>query len=128
MEKRQKLKNQPDSEISKIKKVFLLISLFASVFSLVGCQPSPPDYIYTHPAALDDGLTVGTLKEAGIDVNTLGNAVDHIQDGKYGEVHSVLIYKDGMLDFEEYFADFLLEQIHSDKWVEKAPLVATVSR
>ncbi|NIP42472.1 MAG: hypothetical protein GWN00_15455 [Aliifodinibius sp.] len=98
------MKPQPDSEISKIKIVYLLISLFASVFSLVGCQPGPPDYIYTHPTALDDGLAVGTIEDVGIDTNTLGKAVDRIRDGKYGELHSVLIYKDGMLVFEEYFA------------------------
>jgi len=87
---------------------------------MVGCQTGPPDYIYTHPAALDDGLAVGTIENVGIDTNTLGKAVDRIRDGKYGEVHSVLIYKDGMLVFEEYFAghryDWASPGFHSD-WV-----------
>jgi CubicO group peptidase (beta-lactamase class C family) len=59
---------------------------------------------------MEDGLNVGTLEEVGIDLTSLGKAVDRIRDGKYGEVHSMLIFKDGKLVFEEYFPG------HQYKW------------
>jgi CubicO group peptidase (beta-lactamase class C family) len=112
--------NDSDSKNTKIRKVILLITLCASMFNLVSCQSGSPDYIYTPPAALDDGLAVGTIEEVDIDDSILGKAVDRIRGGKYGEVHSVSIYKDGMLVFEEYFAghryDWASPGFHSD-WV-----------
>ena len=50
-----------------------------------------------------DGFEVGTLNEVNLDENLLARAVDDIRGGKYGEIHSLLIYKDGNLVFEEYF-------------------------
>ena len=38
-----------------------------------------------------------------MDSPLLSEAIDRIQAGQYGEVHSLLIYKDGQLVFEECF-------------------------
>ncbi|MCG8571869.1 MAG: beta-lactamase family protein [Spirochaetes bacterium] len=59
---------------------------------------------------MDDGLVTGSLSEVNLDEVILGRAVDRIRKGKYGEIHSMLIYKDGMLVFEEYFPG------HKYKW------------
>ncbi|MBN2614570.1 MAG: serine hydrolase [Bacteroidales bacterium] len=71
------------------------------LFMLVGCADS--QYSYHKPVAKADGLATGTLTEAGLDSVLIKKAVQRIQRGKYGEVHSLLIYKDNKLVLEEYF-------------------------
>jgi CubicO group peptidase (beta-lactamase class C family) len=44
------------------------------------------------------------LSEVNLDEDLLGKAIDEIRDGKYGEIHSMLIFKDDKLVLEEYFA------------------------
>ena len=73
--------------------------------SLVSDQPPAPSgsNTYTEPEALEDGINVGSLKEVNIDSTLIIEAVNRIGRGKYNEVHSMLIYKDNKLVFEEYF-------------------------
>ncbi|MBI9050248.1 MAG: serine hydrolase [Anaerolineaceae bacterium] len=85
-----------------MKKIFLLITLFSLLFTSCGTAPAS-NYTYQQPENLDDGLAVGTLDEVGIDPALIGQAVDRIREGKYNEVHSLLIYKDDKLVLEEYF-------------------------
>ncbi len=59
---------------------------------------------------MNDGFEVGSLEEVNIDSVLLKKAVDKINCGKYDEVHSMIIFKDGKLVFEEYF------QGHRYKW------------
>jgi CubicO group peptidase (beta-lactamase class C family) len=68
------------------------------------------DYPYYPPEALEDGLQVGTLEDVRIDTQLILKAAERIRKGKYREVHSLLIYKDNMLVFEEYF------QGHDYQW------------
>lgn len=102
------------------KLAIILFSLLVMISSS-SCQPTTSAYIYTQPALLDDGLVIGDAQDAGINIDTLGQAVDHIRAGKYGEIHSVLIYKDGGLVFEEYFPghryEWEGENFHGE-WVE----------
>lgn len=82
--------------------VALLVLVLAAA---VGCGSAPPiEYVYQPPEQDGDGLPVGTLDEVGIDADRLGRAVDEIEAGKWGEVHSLLLYTGGKLVFEEYFA------------------------
>jgi CubicO group peptidase (beta-lactamase class C family) len=60
-------------------------------------------YLYSPPENLNDGFSTSTLEEVGIDTHMILKAVGRIQNGKYGEVHSMLIYKDNNLVFEQYF-------------------------
>jgi CubicO group peptidase (beta-lactamase class C family) len=77
----------------------LILSLF-----IPGCGAATSiQYTYQEPENIDDGLSVGTLDEVNLDSALLGTAVDDINSGKYGEIHSMLIYKSGKLVFEEYF-------------------------
>lgn len=83
------------------------------IFSLmqISCSKDYSDYYpYNPPVSLNDGLATGTLEEARIDTQKILKAALKIQDGKYGEVHSMLIYKDNNLVFEEYFRG------HRYKW------------
>ncbi|MCJ7701722.1 MAG: beta-lactamase family protein [Anaerolineales bacterium] len=87
--------------------------LFISLLSLLltSCDNAPASqYTYQPPENIDDGLDIGTLAEVNIDPDLIGTAVDKIREGKYKEVHSMLIFKDNKLVFEEYFMG------HRYKW------------
>jgi len=86
--------------------IILVLSLI-----LVGCECKPTiPYSYHPPEYINDGFEVGSIEEVNIDSVLLKKAVDRINCGKYDEVHSMLIYKDSKLVFEEYF------QGHRYKW------------
>jgi hypothetical protein len=85
-----------------MRKIVLIISICSIV--IVGCSSeSSPQYTYRQPEKINDGLDVDTLNDVNINLTLIASAVDDIKDGKYGEIHSLLIYKDGKLVFEEYF-------------------------
>ncbi len=58
----------------------------------------------------NDDIMVGTLEEAKIEAKLIIKAINKIKRKKYGEIHSILIYKDDMLVLEEYFPG------HRYKW------------
>lgn len=82
-----------------------IILLFSVILVFLAACSSETDhsYAYHQPEQMDDGLEVGSLGETNLDVNLLDTAVDDINNGDYGEIHSMLIYKDGKLVFEAYF-------------------------
>jgi CubicO group peptidase (beta-lactamase class C family) len=79
--------------------------LFISILSLfVSCKHRPSSqYTYRSPLNINDGFVVGSLAEVNIDPVLIVKAIDSIYQGKYKEVHSILIFKDDKLVFEEYF-------------------------
>ena len=80
----------------------LLLAVFS--VTLAGCSSEQTyEYSYQQPKQLGDGLAVGSVDEVGFDVGLLGAAVDGIENGRFGEIHSLLIFKDDQLVFEEYF-------------------------
>lgn len=79
---------------------FLLLYAVLLLF-VTGCTDS--EYSYQQPKTKNDGLATGTITEAGLDSTLIKKAVQRIQRGKYGEVHSLLIYKNNKLVLEEYF-------------------------
>jgi CubicO group peptidase (beta-lactamase class C family) len=87
----------------RIKKTAILMLLLISGAIASCTSESPRDYAFQAPEQLDDGLDVGTVDEVGIDAGLLATAVDEITSDEYGEIHSLLIYKDNKLIFEEYF-------------------------
>lgn len=82
-----------------------LLILLSFVLLPTGCSlfESAVDYPYHPPEDIGDGLEVGLLEDAGLDSQMLLTAAGRIQQEKYGEVHSLLIYKNDRLVFEEYF-------------------------
>ncbi|MHA1112823.1 MAG: serine hydrolase domain-containing protein [Promethearchaeota archaeon] len=92
-----------------IKKTILMLSVFGLLFT--GCESeSSGQYTYRPPENINDRVDVGTLDEVNIDAKLIVKAVDKIHQGKYKEVHSMLIFKDDKLVFEEYFKG------HEFKW------------
>ncbi len=69
----------------------------------VSCSNCASKYSYRTPESTGDGLKVGTLEQVGIDSLMIAKAIDCIYENKYDQVHAMLIYKDHMLVFEEYF-------------------------
>ena len=81
-----------------------ILVLFLCSFLIVSCASGSSSlYTYQQPEVVDDGLAVGTLEEVDLDAGLMMSAVEDIQSGKYGEVHSMLVYKDGILVLEVYF-------------------------
>ena len=80
-------------------KALLYLVVFS--FTHISCNSS---YLpYNPPRDLGDGLSTGTLEEAGIDTRMILEAAGRIRNGKYREVHSMLIYRAGKLVLEDYF-------------------------
>ena len=85
-----------------MKKTILLIFILSLLF--VSCKNDPSSqYTYGPPEKINDGIDVGSLGEVNIDSTLIEKAVNDINRGKYKEVHSMLIFKDDELVFEEYF-------------------------
>ena len=85
-----------------MKKAIFFISIATLLITSCGAGVSS-EYNHQAPEVINDGLDVGTLDEANMDSALLGKAVDRIRAGDYGEIHSMLIFHDGKLVFEEYF-------------------------
>lgn len=89
--------------------LFFLISLLNN-----SCVRDFSDqYPYIPPILINDGLQVGTFDEVSIDTQMILKAIGRIEQGKYGEVHSMLIHRNGKLVFENYFEG------HRYKWDAK---------
>jgi CubicO group peptidase (beta-lactamase class C family) len=80
---------------------FVLIAIATTL----GTHPAgaTPAYSYRPPVELGDGLRTAALSDVGIDVGGMEGMVRRIADGRFGEIHSVLVYRDGALILEEYF-------------------------
>ncbi len=85
--------------------IILLVSIFSLLFISCGQDPSAI-YTYQPPENLDDGLDISSLDEVGIDPELIEKGIYNINRGKYGEVHSILIFKDDKLIFEKYFKGY----------------------
>lgn len=56
-------------------------------------QKIKEDYYFNVDYLLEDDLPVGTLEETGMDSIMILKASGRIHQGKYGEIHSMLIYR-----------------------------------
>ena len=93
----------------KMKNAILIIILIPFLF--VSCtNDASSQYTYQPPETINDGFVVGSLDEVNIDAEMIAKAVGRIYQGKYKEVHSMLIFKDEKLVLEEYFNG------HKYKW------------
>jgi CubicO group peptidase (beta-lactamase class C family) len=88
--------------MKKVSFKALLLILFCAVW-LVSCGPTST---YQVPEQTNDGWQTASLGDVGIDEKPIGEAIDHIHDKTYQNVHSILIVKDGRLVFEEYFGGY----------------------
>jgi len=84
-----------------IKTTLLPCLIYGLLF--ISCNPCDSRYQYQIPEDINDGLSTGKPAQAGMDSAYISEAVRRIKCGDYGEVHSLLIYKNNQLVVEEYF-------------------------
>ncbi len=85
-------------------RIFQLLLFVLTALCLISCNSNPyPRYQYQAPQQTDDGLMTGELLEPDINIQLLEKMVDDIRSGKFDEIHSVLIFNQDKLVFEEYF-------------------------
>jgi CubicO group peptidase (beta-lactamase class C family) len=86
-------------------KTIILIrqAIFFSLLLLSCSNNNDKTYEYDRPVKTNDGIEVGTAAEVNIDMTLINKAINKIHNGRYGEVHSLLIFKDEKLVMEEYF-------------------------
>jgi CubicO group peptidase (beta-lactamase class C family) len=65
-------------------------------------NPPPAIIEISTPAETDDGWTAASLTEAGLEEQPLLDALNTIRQGTYGEIHGLVVAKDGKLVLEEY--------------------------
>ena len=58
------------------------------------------------PAPANDGWTVASLSEVGVDEAKLNQAIARVKDKTYPNIHAILIVKDGKLVFEHYVSGY----------------------
>jgi len=78
------------------------IGFFQGLVSSIN-QDHPAGYVYQPPDRGTDGWESAHLAEVGIDVQLVSDLVDRILQGRYGDIHDILIVKEGKLVLEEYF-------------------------
>ena len=60
-------------------------------------------YKYSVPKMLGDGIVTGTLRSAKLDEAKVSSGMNEVLKRTYGNIHSVLIFRNGKLVCEEYF-------------------------
>ena len=65
------------------------------------------NYVYFPPESVADGIAAGSLP-----AGTAEELVERISSGDAGLVHSVLIWSEGELVFEEYFHGYTVDDLH----------------
>lgn len=77
-------------------------------------------YTYQQPESIRDGLPTGGLKNTGLDESLLTELMNKVIAGRYPNVHSILIIKDGKLVFEEYFYEHNRSKLHELRSASKS--------
>lgn len=91
----------------KLKQMFLLMFL---LLVLVSCKDKimvePNLYTYQMPEQLDDGWSVSSLQEEGMDTGIIEQVTSQIMSKQFRGIHSLLIVKNGFLVHETYFEGY----------------------
>jgi CubicO group peptidase (beta-lactamase class C family) len=90
----------------------------------VGVDGRVPRYTYAAPADLNDGLSVGSISDAGLDTASVTRLVNRVVNGAYPDVHSVLVYRRGKLVVEEYFYEYDRDRPHQMRSATKSVVSA----
>ncbi len=93
------------SEPMKLRRFFRQVAALTIVL-ILNCQfiwSQPAAYKYSPPQKLDDGIQTGTLRSAKLDEAKVSAGMNEVLKRTYGNIHSVLIFRNGKLVCEEYF-------------------------
>ena len=84
-----------------------LFILLAGLLLLTCNDQRESGYNYTLPVKTNDGWEVGSAAEVGLSTARITEMMDYIGSVADHNIHSVLIFRDGELLFEEYFEGYL---------------------
>src|SRR3569833_1894145 len=87
-------------------------------------NPDNYNYSYAKPEQLKDGLATASLDGSGLDPKLLATMVNKIVAGKYPNVHSILVIKNGKLVFEEYFYEYTRDSLQEQRSGSKSVVSA----
>ncbi len=87
----------------------LLVILFT--ISLISCS-TKKDCSYQKPIDMNDGLHVSTLEENGLNKSVFDKINQDICDGKYGNIHSLLVIENNKLVIEQYYNGWKRGRVH----------------
>jgi CubicO group peptidase (beta-lactamase class C family) len=73
---------------------------------------APYHFTASIPRDMRDGLDVGSLQDAGLNVTLIGTMVEQIANETHQNVDSVLLIKKGKLVLEEYFYQYDRDKLH----------------
>jgi CubicO group peptidase (beta-lactamase class C family) len=93
----------PFSKNSTRRILLLLLFLISAIIS---CEDKPVSII------VDDGWQVSRPEAQGLDSAVLAAMSGRISDGDYGEIHSLLIVRNGYLVYERYFNGYNSATLH----------------
>jgi CubicO group peptidase (beta-lactamase class C family) len=77
-------------------------------------------FTYKKPVNLNDGFKVATPSETGFDSNIINEMMQKVYSGKYGELHSVLVIKNGTIILEDYLEGYSINDLHAIKSCTKS--------
>ena len=92
----------------------------------LGADGRTAAYIYRRPPEMRDGLATADAADAGLDSATLGRIVAGVVDGKYPDLHSLLVWRRGKLVAEEYFYEYHRQLPHQMRSATKSVVSALV--
>ena len=88
-------------------------AMFIILLSINACRHSPPrvdkfgkpqkEYTYQAPIHIDDGWRVSSLGKEGVNKEIINDLMKAILAGKYPNLYSIILIKNGSLILEEYF-------------------------
>lgn len=75
-------------------------------------KPGAPTYTASRPEECNDGWKTANPEDVGLDSAAINDLVTSLVGGEAGEIHSLLIAKDGKLVVEEYFHGYGRNDTH----------------
>ncbi len=87
-----------------------IIGIFI-ILGFIGCN-TKNDCSYQKPIDINDGLNVSTLEEQNLDTNAFIKVNHEICDGKYGNIHSLLVIVNNKLVIEQYYNGWEKDKLH----------------
>lgn len=85
-----------------------------------GSNGKPDTYRYQPPPSLDDGIATGRADASTLPPATAEALVQGVLDGRYADVHSILVYRGDRLLLEEYFYGYDRQRPHQMRSLTKS--------
>ncbi len=101
-------------------------TLPARLAALVTPRATSAPYRYRPPLHLKDGIDTGKASAAGFSPDVLAHLVDAVTNEHFPNVHSILLWRNGKLFFEEYFYGYDINRRHALRSATKSFISALV--